>query len=336
MLIACREKISPCVYGTVPQHLTIIEIPLFMNSPAAWINGTLKPCSETNVPVWDLGVVAGAAVTEMARTYAHQPFRLHRHVHRLCSSLRDLDFPFQGTEAELLQAAQEVTAQNSRLIPTGSDLGIVMFSTAGSNATYLGGASDRTTTVVHTFELPFALWRANVLSGVRLRVPEIRQLPEQSFPVRHKVRNRLHWWMADRAVNRTDPGSRALLLDESDNVTETSTSCFYAVVDGMVVTSATGVLRSLTSELVEEFCQRLSIPFHRGRLSGNDLTTISSAFLSSTPTGLIHVSHINGRELSAPSNDDPFTKLRACWNEYVGLDVQQQILTMGAPSSQVL
>ena len=35
-----------------------------MQGTLAWINGTLKPFSEAALPVWDLGIVAGAAVTE--------------------------------------------------------------------------------------------------------------------------------------------------------------------------------------------------------------------------------------------------------------------------------
>jgi hypothetical protein len=41
-----------------------------MNAPIAWINGALCPFTQAAVPVWDLGVVAGASVTEMARTFA--------------------------------------------------------------------------------------------------------------------------------------------------------------------------------------------------------------------------------------------------------------------------
>ena len=44
------------------------------------------PYAQAAVPVWDLGVVAGASVSEMARTYAHKPFRLPQHLDRLLNA----------------------------------------------------------------------------------------------------------------------------------------------------------------------------------------------------------------------------------------------------------
>ena len=65
-------------YGFV--HSTSLLCQPCMIEPIAWINGVHCPFSQAAVPVWDMGVVAGAAVTEMARTYRHRPFRLDKHV----------------------------------------------------------------------------------------------------------------------------------------------------------------------------------------------------------------------------------------------------------------
>ena len=48
--------------------------------PMAWVNGQQIPLSHAAVPAWDLGVVAGATISEMARTYRQTPFRLDRHL----------------------------------------------------------------------------------------------------------------------------------------------------------------------------------------------------------------------------------------------------------------
>lgn len=98
----------------------------------------------------------------------------------------------------------------------------------------------------------------------------------------------------------TGPGSRALLLDHDDHVTETSTSCFYAVIDDCIVTSDRSVLNSLSRRLVEELAARCEIPFVRRALKQAELANASEAFLSSTPSGLMAVSHINERSLEPP------------------------------------
>ena len=206
--------------------------------PLAWQNGVQIPYSDAAVPVWDLGVVAGATVSEMARTYHHQPFRLKKHVTRLWTSCRELGFGLPWSESELADAARSIVEFNTQTLDDCDDLGIVWFVTLGSNPTYLPDTAGSSPTVcVHTFRLPFPQWQDAVRSGVWLTIPEQRHLPPGSFPVGHKVRNRLHWWLADRTAAKMRPGSRALLVDLSDQITETSTACFYAVMEDTVLTA---------------------------------------------------------------------------------------------------
>jgi branched-chain amino acid aminotransferase len=304
-----------------------------MSEPLAWINGILQPFSQTGLPVWDLGVVAGASVTEMARTYQHRPFRLEQHIGRLTSSLTALGFPQRWTADDLRKAAETVIQNNVRLISSKQDLGIVLFATAGSNPTYLAGVGDQTTTVVHTFLLPFQLWRSGLQQGVRLRIPSIRQIPNDCFPVEHKVRNRLHWWLADQQAAKLEPGSKALLLDHAGFITETSTSCFYLVRNGKISTPDQGVLRSLSSEIVEELASVLQIPFCRRQISADELATADEAFLSSTPVGLLPVSHIDGRPYQFSQPNSVFTRLIEKWETLTGVNPARQILDV---ESQVL
>lgn len=297
-----------------------------MTEPIAWINGARCAFSEAAVPVWDLGVVAGAAVTEMARTYRQSPFRLEKHVQRLVSSLKELRFPQPFSETELTAAATEIVAENVRQLPDGKELGIVIFSTAGSNPTYLAGDSSGTTTVIHTFELPFHLWKSSYQNGVRLQIPSVRQIPSDCFSVSHKVRNRLHWWLADQEAARMEPGSKALLLDHGGFITETSTSCFLMVCDGVIKTSSRGVLKSLSSEIVEEVASSLRIPFERCELRQSDLDHAEEAFLSSTPVGLLPVRHVGQRVFGPAGNDSIFRRLVSAWSQLAGVDMAGQIL----------
>lgn len=302
-----------------------------MNETIAWINGSFCRSEQAAVPVWDLGVVAGASVTEMARTFAHKPFRLEEHIKRLTGSLTALGFPQVWTPAALLGAARSVVAHNIRLIAPGQDLGMVLFSTAGSNPTYLSGAVHPATTVIHTFLLPLAQWKPSLQNGVRLRIPDVRQIPDDCFPVGHKVRNRLHWWLADQQATKIEPGSKALLPDHEGFVTETSASCFYIVRDGRIATSNRGVLNSKSCEVVEQLAASLDIPFERRGIRVEELDSATEAFLSSTPVGLLPVSHIDGRQVGGEaagidSAESVCARLLHAWSKLVGLDIAAQIL----------
>ena len=294
--------------------------------PLAWQNGRQRPLAEAAVPVWDLGVVAGASISEMARTYGLQPFRVRQHLARLEASCRELGFALPYSSGDLEQAAADLVKHNSHVVGASSDLGIVWFVTAGANRTYLADADAHPPTVcVHTFELPFSAWQTAVESGMRLTIPQQHQLPADSFPVQHKTRNRLHWLLADRAAAERRPGSRALLTDSDNHLTETSTSCFYAVVDDIVVTPRRGVLRSVTRNMVRELCDRIGLRFREADLAADRIAEFQETFVSSTPCGLLPVASIEDH--CFPGHRGPVLQLLLQeWSRLTGVDTFQQIL----------
>ena len=287
----------------------------------AWRNGAFVPADGLSVPYHDLGVVAGAAVTEMARTYNHRALQLDRHVHRLTESLRSLGFPCDYSAAEWTAAASEIVEHNIQLCGPRDELGIVLFSTAGTNPTYLAGHSGSATSAIHTFRLPFELWRPALQSGARLSIPEMRQIPADSLPLQFKVRNRLHWWLADRAATEMEPGSRALLLNHQGHITETSTSSFHAVFDGVIVTPSHDVLNSLSSRLAEELADSLGLQFQRRTLPVSEMKSASEAFLTSTPTGLIPVVTIDRKPIGAEFPGPVFKALSEAWSQQIGIAI---------------
>lgn len=299
-----------------------------MAVPVAWINGVLTPFTQAALPLWDLGVVAGASVTEMARTFGHQPFRLDEHLQRLTRSCAALGFPMAYTPKQIEDVAREIIEHNSRLIAADGDLGVVALITAGSNATYLGGRpSAAGTTAVHTFPLPFSMWRQSLTEGVRLRIPSVRQPPDESIPVSIKSRNRLHWWMADREAATIEPGSKALMLTISGLITETSTSCFYGVRNNVIITPGKSVLDSMSRRVVEQLADQIGIRFERCDIDPIALADLDEAFLSSSPSGLLPICRIEGRPIGPKTPGPVFTQLAQSWNCLAGIDIQKQILT---------
>lgn len=306
-----------------------------MLNSAAWLNGKRIPFAQMALPVWDLGVVAGAGVSEMARTFAHKPFRLTEHVRRLHDSCTALGFDQPYEAGELCKIAEDLLKENCRLLSPNEDLGIVIFVTAGGNPTYLGDAAIPGPSVgIHMFRLPFRLWQTAAAEGVRLTIPRRLQISEESLPIQRKVRNRLHWWLADREAGEIEPGSRALLLDGQGRLTETSTSAFYGVIDGTIVSPRSGVLDSMSRRLVEEAAAAKGLAFQLTDLFPADIPRMSQAFVSSTPFGVLPVRSVNGQCLSG--GPEPLLgKLLSWWEQNTGVNPQQQILewrTAGEPN----
>ena len=62
--------------------------PHTMTEPIAYLNNGFVPASQAKLNIYDLGLVLGATLTEMTRTFRHQPFRAEDHVARLYRSLK--------------------------------------------------------------------------------------------------------------------------------------------------------------------------------------------------------------------------------------------------------
>ena len=59
-----------------------------MSEPIVYLNDRFVPASQAKLNIYDLGIVLGATLTEMTRTFRHQPFRAEEHVARLYRSLK--------------------------------------------------------------------------------------------------------------------------------------------------------------------------------------------------------------------------------------------------------
>src|SRR5206468_2154108 len=56
--------------------------------PLAYFRDRLVPAADAKLSIYDLGLVMGATVTDMARTYRHEPFRLKDHLVRFYESCK--------------------------------------------------------------------------------------------------------------------------------------------------------------------------------------------------------------------------------------------------------
>jgi len=127
-----------------------------------FLNDRFVSASQASINIYDLGIVLGATLTEMTRTFAGAPFRLADHVDRLYRSLRYVGIEVELTPDEMVAKTQELIAANSAHLKDGEDLGIVHFVTAGENPIYAGSAAGsvrlQPTVCIHSFPLPFAAW----------------------------------------------------------------------------------------------------------------------------------------------------------------------------------
>jgi branched-chain amino acid aminotransferase len=301
-----------------------------MTEPLVYLNGDKVPASQAHLAIYDAGVVLGATVTEMTRTFHQRPWRLGEHLDRLFRSLRYTRMDIGLSHEQLAAISEELVEHNAQLLNPRAELGVIQFVTAGEYATYAGmtGRPARTTPTVcvHTFPLPFHLWAKKMQSGAHLVTPSIRHVPPQCYDPKIKYRSRMHYYLADQEARLVDPEASALLLDLAGNVTETNAANFLIVEHGTIVSPTTvNTLPGVSRAMVIELADGLGMPFAERDFQVYNVMNADEAFTTSTPYCLMPVTKINGVPIGDGQPGPVFRELLAAWSAEVGLDIGQQI-----------
>ena len=296
-------------------------------TPLAYLNGQYIPGDQAVLPVWDRGVVQGATVTEMLRTFQRVPFQLSQHLARLRLSLSYLGTEIHESDQQLGDIVQRLIESHAPLLSPHADLGIVIFVTPGAIPMYAGEFSNsRSPTVcIHTFPLQFRNWADKYQSGQALVVPTIRQIPSDILDPRIKSRSRLHWYLADRQAQTCDPAALALLQNADNHLTETNSGNFFIVSQGTIRTAREAdTLPGISQQFVKELAQELAIPYQVGDITLSTALHAEEAFLTSTTYCILPVTRLNQQAIGN-GNPGPVTlRLLQSWSDAVGLDVVSQ------------
>lgn len=301
-----------------------------MPEPLVFLTGKLVPASQAHLAIFDAGIVLGATVTEMTRTFRQEPYRLDDHLDRLFRSLKYTRMEIAMTKVELASVSRELIAHNAKLCHPEDELGLIHFVTAGEFPVYAGsaGRSARLTPTVcaHTFPMPFELWASKLDTGSHLVTPSIRHVPPQCYDPKMKYRSRMHYYLADKEAQLVDPDASALLLDLDGNVTETGGANFLIVERGTIVSpTLTNTLPGISRATVIELAKKLGIPFVEKDLQVHSVMNADEAFTATTPYCILPVTKINGVPIGDGKPGPIWRKLLAAWSDLVGVDIEAQM-----------
>jgi branched-chain amino acid aminotransferase len=295
--------------------------------PLAYFNGRWLPLSQVGVSVFDTGFVQGVTVAEQLRTFGGKVFRLDRHLARLARSLEIIGVAIEPPLGEIAQIAEELAAQNAKLLDPADDQQVTIFVTPGIGPTYQSLAAQTGPTVcIHTQPLAFAQWAKKYELGDALVVTDIRQVPEACWPPELKCRSRMHYYLADKQAREREPGARALLLDERGLVLEASTAnvLIYEAQRGLLSPPKEHILPGITVAVLEDLARQVGIPFLHDELTVERVAKADEILLCSTSPCVWSVTRLNGR-LIADGKPGPISRqLRGAWSEMVGFDIENQ------------
>jgi len=295
----------------------------------AYLRGEFVPAEACTLPVYDLGIVLGAAVTDFLRTFNGKPYRMEDHVKRLYRSCKYacIDPPVSMEEAR--DISNRLIEHNRKVRP-GAELGLVYYITAGENWVYAGSAGMQgtpiPTVVQHTFPLPFSLWKKIFLEGIHCVTPSVRHWPPQCLSSKIKNRNRLHMWIGDHESHLADPKAMSLFLDINGNITETGGSNFVIYRDGVVISPRRhNILWGVSLTVLTELLDELGVPFMEDDIQVYDVINAEEAWVPTTPYCLGPVVKINGRPIGSGAIGPLWRQIINLWSAKVDKDIYREL-----------
>ena len=300
-----------------------------MAEPIAYLGGEFVPASECKLPMYDLGIVLGAAVTDFLRTFHLEPFRMDQHIRRFYRSCKYARIEPPVSFEESREITRKLIAHNGKVHP-GFEIGVIYYMTAGENAVYAGGAGLPArlspTYVQHTFPLHFELWRDLFLQGIHCVTPAPRHIPPVCLSSKIKHRNRLHMWIGEQEIHEADPKAMALFLDVHGNITETGGSNFVIYRDGKVISpKRPNILWGESLECLSEILGELGIGFETDDIQTYDVINADEAWVPTSPYCLGPVTKINGVAIGDGKPGPMWRKLIDHWSELVGKDIYAEV-----------
>ena len=291
--------------------------------PIVFLNGELVPESQAGIPIRDRGFIYGDAVFDAARTFNGVPFKLAEHVKRLYDSLRYVRIdPGMGMD-EMEDWSRKVVEHNYPLLPPGQDMWVMQRITRG-----VEGAESAPTVLIETHAIPFVARAPLYRDGARVTTPSVPRVPPRFMSPRAKTHNYLNLVLGDLEAQGTDPGSWAVLLDETGNLTEGRGSNIFLVKDGTVATpKGQYVLEGITRNTVLDLADGLGMNTAECDLDLFDAYTADEAFLTSTSLCICPVSSFNGTSIGSGRPPGPATRqLMQAFSDLAGMDFEEQYL----------
>lgn len=257
------------------------------------INGEMFPRDEAKVSVFDSGFMLGDGVWEGIRYHAGSLLFLEAHMDRLFEGAKAIDMDIGLTRAEMIGRIEAVLAANGM----ATDVHIRLMVTRGVKSTPYQHPKVTITppTVVIIPEYKVAVEGA----GMRLATVHIRRgAPDVQDPGLNS-HSKLNCILACIQANKMG-ADEALMLDPHGFVATCNSTHFFIVRKGQVWTSSGRYcLAGITRANVLDLCRGNGIEAQEKDFSLIDVYGADEAFVTGTFAGLIPVTEIDGRAISA-------------------------------------
>jgi branched-chain amino acid aminotransferase len=287
-------------------------------APYAYVNGRITPADKAVVSVFDRGVVLGDGLFETVRAWDGRPQFFGLHYKRLRVSAKRLRIALPMDEAGLERLIKKLCAKSGL-----ADAVVRITLTRGR---YLGGlAIDPTLppTLIVTVSPVSGLSEALYERGVKVAISGINKAAASGLDSAIKSTNYLANIFAKAEADKRG-AYEAILLGPHGEIAELSTSSFFCVVNGKVLTPPieTGILPGITRQVLLRILKREKIPHGEAALFPKEAGMMEEAFLCSSVRGPLPITRIESMKIGNGKVGPVFRRLRELYDRECRADAE--------------
>lgn len=233
------------------------------------------------IPVNDLSVLRGYGVFDFLRTYNHTPFRLEDHINRFFNSLRIVGITPHWTKEKIMQKVMEGIEKNKTEC---KEFNIRIIGTGGVGVdSVTPGVSSLIITYTCAIEYPKEYYE----KGVKVITYSTRRVLAEA--------KSLNYMMSILALQKgkREGAVEAIYIDEEGKLYEGTTTNFFAVIGGSLVTPKADILTGITRKVIFEIAQKERISVEEKDIYIKDISSFDEAFISASNKEIMPVVKID-------------------------------------------
>jgi branched-chain amino acid aminotransferase len=260
-----------------------------------YINGKFLDERKAKISVYDLGLLRGYAVFDFLRTYNQKPFYLDDHLKRLLNSAKLIGLKHNYN----LKFLRKITLQTlKKNIKKGLEYNIRIILTGGNSKDFITPSKPNLIVMITPLKkLDEKLYQ----KGGKL----ITKISEGILP---QAKTIIYTSAVKFIQEAKKKGAiEVLLLDKNKKILECTTSNFFAVIDGKIITPSTEkILSGITRKIVIYLAKKLKISVIERDINFNEIKKFDEAFITASNKEILPIIQIDNFKIS--SQPGPITK----------------------------
>ena len=272
------------------------------------VDGAITLMADATIPVMDRGFLYGDSVYEVFRTYKGIPVFMADHFERLENSAALIRMTISQSREELIQEIRrtiQATGAKSK-----QDIYVRYQITRGAGPVDLYPDPDLETRYVIIVSTLPSRKPEYYSRGMDMAIPSVRRNPENALDPNIKGGNYLNNILAITEARQLGADD-CIILNREGFVTEAANSNVWFVINGQLITPATGNLKGLTKMHIHRALREATISSQEVDIQVNELCDATECFVTSATRDVMPCASLrleSGEVLQFPEGGGEITR----------------------------